>query len=389
VRRRPYSVVLFDEIEKAHPEVLNVMLQLLDDGRLTDGKGRTVDFRNAVVIMTSNLGSQYIAEAASRGAADDDAVGAPALDEGVRRQVTDTLRAHFRPEFLNRVDEIIYFHALSRAHIKQVIDIQLKGLLRRLEDRKVHVTLTDEAKDFLVAEGYDPIYGARPLKRTIQRRVLDPLALQVLDGSVGEGDHVTIDTGADGLTFTGAAPREPLVSEGTASVDNGQLTRTMHLTTPTLPPRGTKDARPTPPRPTMIWYVLGAMLLIACCRRCSSRPPGSRSPTASSRTSCVPARWPRSRSARPPSGACCGSRTAPTFSTSRMDDPKLIEELESQNVRYTGEASTRWMSDILGWVMPMLLIIGFWMFFLRRMGGAEGSVMSFAKSKAKIWPKTT
>jgi ATP-dependent Clp protease ATP-binding subunit ClpB len=206
VRRRPYAVVLFDEIEKAHPEVLNVMLQLLDDGRLTDGKGRTVDFRNAVVIMTSNLGSQYIADAASRGVGDDDAAGAPALDDGVRRQVTDTLRAHFRPEFLNRIDEVIFFHALSRAHIKQVIDIQLRGLLRRLEDRKVHVSLTEAAKDFLVREGYDPIYGARPLKRTIQRRVLDPLALQVLDGSVGEGDHVTIDTGADGLTFARSAP---------------------------------------------------------------------------------------------------------------------------------------------------------------------------------------
>jgi ATP-dependent Clp protease ATP-binding subunit ClpB len=206
VRRRPYAVVLFDEIEKAHPEVLNVLLQLLDDGRLTDGKGRTVDFRNAVVIMTSNLGSQYIAEAASRGVAADDAMGAPALDEGVRRQVGDALRAHFRPEFLNRIDDVIYFHALSRAHIKQVIDIQLKGLLRRLEDRKVHVTLTEAAKDFLVREGYDPIYGARPLKRTIQRRVLDPLALQVLDGSVGEGDAVAIDAGPDGLTFTRSAP---------------------------------------------------------------------------------------------------------------------------------------------------------------------------------------
>jgi len=206
VRRRPYAVVLFDEIEKAHPEVLNVMLQLLDDGRLTDGKGRTVDFRNAVVIMTSNLGSQYIAEAASRGVTDGDAIGAPALDEGVRRQVAEALRGHFRPEFLNRIDEIIFFHALSRAHIKQVIDIQLQGLLRRLEDRKVHVTLTEAAKDFLVAEGYDPIYGARPLKRTIQRRVLDPLALQVLDGSVSEGDHVTIDVGAAGLIFSRTAP---------------------------------------------------------------------------------------------------------------------------------------------------------------------------------------
>ena len=193
VRRRPYSVVLFDEIEKAHPEVLNVMLQLLDDGRLTDGKGRTVDFKNTVVIMTSNLGSQYIAETAERDAGE--------LGEGVRRQVTEALRQHFRPEFLNRVDEIIFFHALGRDHMKQIIDIQLRGLVKRLEERKIRVELTERAKDFLVQEGYDPIYGARPLKRTIQRRVLDPLAMRVLEGEFAEGDHVVVDVGAGGLTF--------------------------------------------------------------------------------------------------------------------------------------------------------------------------------------------
>src|SRR4051812_14078227 len=152
VRRRPYAVVLFDEIEKAHPEVLNVLLQLLDDGRLTDGKGRTVDFKNTVVIMTSNLGSQYM-------------IGE--VNEGVRRQVTEALRDHFRPEFLNRIDEIIFFHALDREHLKRIIDIQIAGLVRRLEERKIHVTLTDAAKEHLVREGYDPVYGARPLKRTI------------------------------------------------------------------------------------------------------------------------------------------------------------------------------------------------------------------------------
>jgi ATP-dependent Clp protease ATP-binding subunit ClpB len=193
VRRRPYAVVLFDEIEKAHPEVLNVMLQLLDDGRLTDGKGRTVDFKNTVVIMTSNLGSQFIAESAG--------ADGEALTEGVRRQVTEALRQHFRPEFLNRVDEIIFFHALGKPHMKQIIDIQLRGLMKRLEDRKIHVELTDRAKDFLVQEGYDPIYGARPLKRTIQRRVLDPLALRVLEGGFAEGDRVVIDAGADAITF--------------------------------------------------------------------------------------------------------------------------------------------------------------------------------------------
>ena len=171
VRRRPYAVVLFDEIEKAHPEVLNVMLQLLDDGRLTDGKGRVVDFTNTVVAMTSNLREQ------------------------------DTLRAHFRPEFLNRIDEIVFFHTLEREHIKQIIEIQLRGLLRRLSDRKIAIELTDRAKDFLVREGYDPVYGARPLKRTLQRRLLDPLALRVLEGTFGEGDTVVVDASDDEVSF--------------------------------------------------------------------------------------------------------------------------------------------------------------------------------------------
>ena len=189
VRRRPYSVVLFDEIEKAHPEVLNVLLQLLDDGRLTDGKGRTVDFKNVVVIMTSNLGSQFIAEHSGD------------LTEGVRRQVMEALRQHFRPEFLNRIDEIIFFHALGIEHMKAIVDIQVRGLLRRLEDRKIHVELTDAAKDFIVSEGYDPMYGARPLKRTIQRRVLDPLAMRVLEGEFHEGDRVVVDVGDNSLNF--------------------------------------------------------------------------------------------------------------------------------------------------------------------------------------------
>jgi ATP-dependent Clp protease ATP-binding subunit ClpB len=186
VRRRPYAVVLLDEIEKAHPEVLNVLLQLLDDGRLTDGKGRTVDFKNTVVIMTSNLGSEFL-------------VGG--INEGVRREVMDALRQHFRPEFLNRVDEIIFFHALDREHMKQIIDIQLAGLVKRLADRKIHVELTNAAKDYLVREGYDPMYGARPLKRTIQRRVLDPLALRVLEGDFTDGDNVVVDAAGDGLAF--------------------------------------------------------------------------------------------------------------------------------------------------------------------------------------------
>jgi ATP-dependent Clp protease ATP-binding subunit ClpB len=171
VRRRPYAVVLFDEIEKAHPEVLNVMLQLLDDGRLTDGKGRVVDFTNTVIAMTSNLRDQ------------------------------DALRAHFRPEFINRIDEIVYFHTLEREHIKQIIEIQLRGLLKRLSDRKISIELTDAGKDFLVREGYDPVYGARPLKRALQRFLLDPLALRVLDGQFREGDTVVADVAGDSLGF--------------------------------------------------------------------------------------------------------------------------------------------------------------------------------------------
>jgi len=197
VRRRPYAVVLFDEIEKAHPEVLNVMLQLLDDGRLTDGKGRTVDFKNTVVIMTSNVGSHYIAEQAR--SQDGRSAG---LGEEVKREVMDALRAHFRPEFLNRVDDIIIFHALSRAEMRQIIDIQLRGLMKRLEDRKIRVELTDRAKDLLIAEGYDPTYGARPLKRTIQRRVLDPLAMRVLQGEFGESTVVRIDAPRGELEFS-------------------------------------------------------------------------------------------------------------------------------------------------------------------------------------------
>jgi ATP-dependent Clp protease ATP-binding subunit ClpB len=189
VRRRPYAVVLFDEIEKAHPEVLNVLLQLLDDGRLTDGKGRTVDFKNVVVIMTSNLGSHFIAEHTGD------------LTEGIRRQVTETLRQHFRPEFLNRVDEIIFFHTLGLEHMKAIVDIQIRSLLKRLEDRKIQVELTEGARRFLVSEGYDPMYGARPLKRTIQRRVLDPLAMRVLEGQFREGDRITVDVGENELKF--------------------------------------------------------------------------------------------------------------------------------------------------------------------------------------------
>jgi ATP-dependent Clp protease ATP-binding subunit ClpB len=159
-----------------------------------------VDFKNTVVIMTSNIGSQFLAEHAGD------------LTEGVRRQVTDALRAHFRPELLNRIDEIIFFHALALEHMKQIIDIQIRGLLKRLEDRKIHVELADAAREFLVAEGYDPMYGARPLKRTIQRRVLDPLALRVLEGAFKEGDRILVDVGDNGLIFEKVESGQPAVS---------------------------------------------------------------------------------------------------------------------------------------------------------------------------------
>jgi ATP-dependent Clp protease ATP-binding subunit ClpB len=214
VRRRPYAVVLFDEIEKAHPEVLNVLLQLLDDGRLTDGKGRTVDFKNTVTIMTSNVGSHFIAEAALqaglRSTTTGTAGGATAgLDEGLKREVMDALRAHFRPEFLNRLDEIIVFHALTREQMRAIIDIQLRGLMKRLEDRKIRVELTERAKDLLIAEAYDPAYGARPLKRVLQRRVLDVLAMRVLQGEFTEGTVVRIDAPRGELEFRRAEQAVP------------------------------------------------------------------------------------------------------------------------------------------------------------------------------------
>ena len=193
VRRRPYSVVLLDEIEKAHSEVLNVLLQLLDDGLPTDGKGRTVDFTNTVVIVTSNLGSQVIAEHAVRDGGD--------LDEEVRRQVTEALRAHFRPEFLNRIDDVIFFHSLGRAHIREIIAIQMRHLAKRLTDRRIAIELSDTALDLLAEDGFDPAYGARPLRRTLQRLVLDPLATRMLDGQLPEGGSIRVDAVGGELAF--------------------------------------------------------------------------------------------------------------------------------------------------------------------------------------------
>jgi ATP-dependent Clp protease ATP-binding subunit ClpB len=180
VRRRPYSVVLFDEIEKAHHDVFNVLLQILDDGRLTDGQGRVVDFKNAVIIMTSNIGSRHFAEGIG------DA-------EAVRKHVLEDLRTHFRPEFLNRVDEIIVFHGLTMEHIKQIVEIQLARVQRRLADQNITLALSDGAKELIAREGYDPVFGARPLKRVIQKMVLDALSLEILAGRFKEGDRIKAD----------------------------------------------------------------------------------------------------------------------------------------------------------------------------------------------------
>jgi len=190
IRRRPYSVVLFDEIEKAHPDVFNILLQILDDGRLTDSQGRTVDFRNTVIIMTSNIGSTYILEHTG----DDRAV--------VEAQVTNALRQHFRPEFLNRVDDIIIFRPLGKPEIEHIIDLQLARLEKLLADRKLTFELTPAAREILATEGYDPAFGARPLKRAIQRLLQNPLALAVLEGKFSEGDHIIVDRDTKGeLTF--------------------------------------------------------------------------------------------------------------------------------------------------------------------------------------------
>ncbi len=195
VRRRPYSVVLFDEIEKAHPEVFNVFLQVLDDGRLTDGQGRTVDFRNTVIIMTSNVGSQYLLDAS------DEAVMA--------ERVMGALRTHFRPEFLNRVDEIVLFHRLEKDQLRAIADIQLDYVRDLLAKRHVTITLTDAAADLLIEEGYDPVYGARPLKRVLQKRIVDPLALKLIQNEIRDGDHVVVDVVNGELTFDVVDVGEP------------------------------------------------------------------------------------------------------------------------------------------------------------------------------------
>jgi ATP-dependent Clp protease ATP-binding subunit ClpB len=183
VRRRPYAVVLLDEIEKAHPDVFNVLLQIMDDGRLTDGQGRTVDFTNTVLIMTSNLG----------GGADEATVLA-------------AMHAHFKPEFLNRIDEIVVFHRLDERHIEQIVGLQLERLEARLAERNLRLSLTDAARAHVARVGYDPDFGARPLKRVLQREVADPIALELLQGEFRDGDTIVVDASPDGLVFTKGEP---------------------------------------------------------------------------------------------------------------------------------------------------------------------------------------
>ena len=191
VRRRPYQVVLFDEVEKAHRDVFNVLLQVLDDGRLTDGQGRTVDFRNTVIILTSNLGTEFLSTAEGRESAQSHA------------QVMEAVRAHFRPEFLNRLDEIILFERLTRANMDKIVDIQIARLQKLVADRKIEISLDAKAREWLAAAGYDPVYGARPLKRVIQRRLQDPLAQMLLEGGIGDGEKVKVSAAKTGLVING------------------------------------------------------------------------------------------------------------------------------------------------------------------------------------------
>jgi len=190
VRRRPYSVILMDEVEKAHPDVFNVLLQVLDDGRLTDGQGRTVDFRNTVVVMTSNLGSDLIQQMSTEDRYAD-----------MKQAVMDVVGQHFRPEFINRVDETVVFHSLGREQIRAITVIQIDYLRQRLEERELGLDITDAALDLLGEAGFDPVYGARPLKRAIQQQLENPLAQEILSGHFAGGDVIKVDAAGDGLTF--------------------------------------------------------------------------------------------------------------------------------------------------------------------------------------------
>ncbi len=202
VRRRPYSVVLLDEVEKAHRDVFNILLQVLDDGRITDSQGRTVDFRNTIIVMTSNIGSEHIL-----GVAGDDS-----KYEEMRKRVTESLRSHFRPEFVNRVDDVIIFHTLTKDELRKIVGIQLKRIERLLAEQKITLAMSEQAQDYLTDAGYDPVYGARPLKRAIQRELENPIATKILENMFIEGDTIFIDCGDQGLTFSNKAPTKPVTA---------------------------------------------------------------------------------------------------------------------------------------------------------------------------------
>ena len=349
VRRRPYAVVLFDEIEKAHPEVLNVLLQLLDDGRLTDGKGRTVDFKNTVVIMTSNLGSQYHHRATPRRAR---------LSEGVRRQVIDALRAHFRPEFLNRIDEIIFFHALGREHMKRDHRHPARGSAEAARGAEDPRRADRRGQGPARREGYDPAYGARPLKRTIQRRVLDPLAHAGARGRVPRRrPRASIDAGtADSHR---RSRRRRVVPVGVTNGDS-------------LPPPSPRLelARQEARRPPALGSRTADLLHLVRASHCcwSSRfvqayflaPAGPADPLqrvqALVKSGQVVEVTVGDQTIRGTLRSRHGRRTPthPTqFTATRVDDPKLTEELEAQHVKYTGEIVNRWLPELLGWIIPL------------------------------------
>jgi len=200
VRRRPYQVILFDEIEKAHPDVWNALLQILEDGRLTDGQGHVVDFRNTVIIMTSNVGTEFGAKGGTIGFRSDGDEGT-FDDRSLRADIEDTLKRTFRPEFLNRIDEIIIFHTLTREQVKLIVDLQMKEIADRLSEYGITIELTDAARVWLANEGYDPQFGARPLRRTLQKRVESPMSVKLLRGEFKAGDTVVVDADEEGLRF--------------------------------------------------------------------------------------------------------------------------------------------------------------------------------------------
>jgi ATP-dependent Clp protease ATP-binding subunit ClpC len=222
VRRRPYQIVLFDEVEKAHPDVWNALLQIMEDGRLTDGQGHIVDFRNAVVVMTSNIGTEYAKKGGTLGFVRPGEAETSG-EKDAHQKIRDNLKQTFRPEFLNRIDEIIIFHTLSQEQVKQIVDLQMKEISARLAEQGLTVELTKSAREWLAKAGYDPQFGARPLKRTLQRQVESPLSVQLLHGLFQSGDTVVIDVGEEGLTFAkkGIPVEEAAFAKEEALIERG------------------------------------------------------------------------------------------------------------------------------------------------------------------------